>query len=61
MCVLVGLGKASFITSHKFTERRQHSCGTRGVDDRCARGLELGCCGKNTKGGGRGDMEDRAE
>lgn len=33
--MLVGLGKANFIMSHKFTEKRQNNCKTKKVDDRC--------------------------
>lgn len=40
--MLVGLGNANFIMSHKFTEKRQNNCETKEVDDRCAHGVVRG-------------------
>ena len=60
--MLVGLGNANFIMSHKFTEKKQNNCETKEVDDRCAHGVWcMGCCGKNTKGGSSGGCEGREQ
>lgn len=58
--MLVGLGNANFIISHKFTEKRQNNCETKNVDDRCTH-RSLGYCGKNTNGGSKGGTENRAQ
>lgn len=60
--MLVGLGNANFIMSHKFTEKKQNNCETKEVDDRCAHGVWcMGCCGKNTKEGSSGGCEGRKQ
>lgn len=57
--MLVGLENAKFIMNHKFTEKRQNNCKTKKklmTDVHIER--RLGYCGKNTKGGSKGDVEE---
>lgn len=55
MDMLVGLGNASFLMIHKFTEKRQE------VDDRCAHGEEPGILWEEHQDGSKGDVESGAE